>query len=126
MAGQPKKFKSGNELIDLFNEFCQDVKEQGFTSIPSQTNFCSWLSKKYKSIDRRTIYNSLNLYFPNIKKDFEKLQGDIIAEGGMLGMYQPAMSIFALKNWCKWKDKHEDDDKQMLDKLDEVLAKIGE
>lgn len=27
----------------------------------------------------------------------------------MLGHYQPTMSIFALKNWCKWTDKQEID-----------------
>ena len=43
--------------------------------------------------------------FPNIKKDFEAIRADTIAEGTMLGRYQPTMSIFALKNWCKWTDK---------------------
>jgi hypothetical protein len=33
------------------------------------------------------------------------MQGDTIIEGGMLGAYQSATAIFALKNWCGWKDK---------------------
>ena len=44
-------------------------------------------------------------YFPTIKKEFEKLQSDTITTGGMLGKYNPTMTIFALKNWCNWKDK---------------------
>lgn len=105
MAGQPKKFENGKELIKLFNEFCAEIPENGYTEIPSQTCFCRWLEKNYTKVDRRTIYNSLNKYFPTIKKDFENLQSDVIAQGGMLGKYNPTMSIFVLKNWCKWGDK---------------------
>lgn len=108
-AGQPKKFSNGKQLIELFRAFCDEIVEYEFTRVPNQTNFCKWLEKHYSSVDRKTIYTSLNKYFPSIKKDFEQIQSDIIAEGGMLGRYQPTMSIFALKNWCKWTDKQEVD-----------------
>lgn len=108
-AGQPKKFSNGKRLIELFRAFCDEIVEHEFTRVPNQTNFCKWLEKNYSSVDRKTIYTSLNKYFPSIKKDFEQIQSDIIAEGGMLGHYQPTMSIFALKNWCKWTDKQEVD-----------------
>ena len=75
--------------------------------IPSQTSFCRWLAKNYKKTDRKTIYNSLNKIFPEIKKEFDRIRGDVIAEGAMLGRYQPTMSIFALKHWCKWADTPE-------------------
>ena len=75
--------------------------------IPSQTSFCRWLAKNYKKTDRKTIYNSLNKIFPEIKKEFDRIRGDVIAEGAMLGRYQPTMSIFALKHWCKWTDTPE-------------------
>lgn len=108
-AGHPKKFKNGNELIELYSKFCLQIKENGFNEIPSQTNFCEWLKENYGNADRKTIYNSLNKYFPTIKKQFEEIQSSLIAEGAMLGKYKETMSIFVLKNWCKWKDKFEEE-----------------
>ncbi len=105
--GQPKIFKTGDELIELWQDFCDDIIANNFETIPSQTAFCKWLRNQYSSVDRKTIYNSLNKYFPNVKKDFESIRADIIMQGGMLGKYQPTMSIFGLKNWCSWVDKTE-------------------
>ena len=102
--GQPKKFKSADELIELWSDFCNDIVTNDFDTIPSQSAFCRWLSRNYQSTDRKTIYNSLNKYFPDIKKEFEQIQSDTIMQGGMLGKYQPTMSIFGLKNWCGWGD----------------------
>lgn len=128
--GQPKKFKSGEQLIDLWKQFCKHIKDNEYTEVPTQTNFEQWLNIQYKPVTVRTIYNALNEYFPNIKKDFESVQADLIAEGAMLGRYQPTMSIFALKNWCKWTDKQEvtqftvDDVKQ--DALSKSLEEMAE
>lgn len=107
MAGRPKKFKDGKRLIELFRSFCEDIVMNDYDRIPSQTNFCKWLSVNYDGCDRKTIYSSLNQYFPTIKKDFEQIQSDTVAEGAMLGKYQPTMSIFVLKNWCRWGDRAE-------------------
>lgn len=106
-AGKPKKFRSGKQLIGLFNDFCNDIRDNDYDRIPSQTSFCRWLCIHYDSVTRQTIYNYLNKYFYTVKKEFEQIQGDTIAEGGMLGKYNPTMSIFALKNWCAWSDKKE-------------------
>lgn len=128
--GQPKKFKSGEQLIDLWKQFCKHIKDNEYTEVPTQTNFEQWLNIQYKPVTVRTIYNALNEYFPTIKKDFESVQADLIAEGAMLGRYQPTMSIFALKNWCKWTDKQEvtqftvDDVKQ--DALSKSLEEMAE
>lgn len=103
--GQPKKFKSGQQLIDLWKQFCDQIRENGYIEAPTQTAFERWLKKEYQPVDVRTIYNSLNEYFPHIKKDFERIRADVISEGTMLGRYQPTMSIFALKNWCSWSDR---------------------
>lgn len=103
--GQPKRFSSGKQLISLYAQFCDCIIANGYDVIPSQTEFCRWLKEHYTSADRHTIYTALNKYFPDIKKEFEQLQSDVIAAGGMLGKYQSKMSIFALKNWCKWSDK---------------------
>ena len=104
MAGQPKRFESAEQLISLWSDFCNDIVVDGFKTVPTQTAFCRWLSVKYKDTDRKTIYNALNEYFPNIKKNFEQLQSDVIMQGGMMGKYNPTMSIFGLKNWCGWSD----------------------
>lgn len=123
-SGQPKKFKNGDELIDLFDEFCKSIASRGYKRIPSQTEFCRWLEKHFKAVDRRTIYNSLNKYFPDIKSDFERLQSDLIAQGGMLGKYQSTMSIFVLKNWCKWSDKPVDNENGNDEKIVESIERL--
>ena len=107
MAGKgvPKKFKSGDELISLWTKFCDYIREINYKAAPTQTAFCRWLAENFDTVDRRTIYNSLNDHFPNVKRDFENIRADVISEGTMLGKYQPTMSIFALKNWCSWSDR---------------------
>lgn len=122
--GQPKRFSNGKQLIALFRIFCDEIIDSGFERVPNQTNFCNWLSEHYNACDRKTIYNALNKYFPTVKKEFEQIQSDVIAEGGMLGKYQSAMSIFALKNWCRWQDKVQEDNNATLERLDNILKEI--
>lgn len=104
MKTKPNKFESGEHLIELWWQFCNSIVENEFNTVPTQTAFCRWLEKEYEKTDRKTIYNSLNKIFPSIKKDFEQLQSDVIMQGGMMGKYNPTMSIFGLKNWCGWSD----------------------
>lgn len=103
-GGQPPRFEDGEQLISFWVDFCDEIIDNNYDRIPTQTAFCRWLAKNYKETDRKTIYNSLNRYFPNIKKEFERIQSDVIMQGGMLGRYNPTMSIFGLKNWCGWGD----------------------
>ena len=124
VMGRMKKFKSGNELVELFDEFCRDIVTNKYNRIPSQTEFCNWLEARYDKTDRKTIYNALNKYFPTVKKDFERLQSDLIAQGGMLGWYKNTMSIFVLKNWCNWTDKSTDDDGNTAE--DRIAGKLVE
>ena len=121
---KPNKFKSGEQLISLWNDFCNEIIDNGFDKVPTQTAFCRWLAENYEETDRKTIYNSLNKIFPAIKKDFEKLQSDTIATGGMLGKYNPTMTIFALKNWCKWADKPENENEEKQEMQTELLKAI--
>lgn len=102
--GQPKRFESAEQMIALWSDFCNEIVQNQFNSVPTQSAFCRWLSQNYEDTDRKTIYNSLNKYFPSIKKEFEQLQSDVIMQGGMMGKYNPTMSIFGLKNWCGWSD----------------------
>lgn len=122
--GRMKKFKNGGELIELFTEFCEDIKANDYNRIPSQTEFCRWLELHHKDTDRKTIYNALNKYFPTIKKDFERLQSDLIAQGGMLGKYQNTMSIFVLKNWCKWSDKPTEETENSNEKIAQSIERL--
>ena len=125
--GQPKKFSSAKQLIDLWQDFNEDIRNNDFIVVPNQSNFCRYLKTRFKEMDRRTIYNSLNKYFPDIKANFEQIQADTIAEGAMLGHYQSTMSIFALKNWCKWNDGtvQLQADVQTSSKLSDVFDQIG-
>lgn len=107
MRTKPNKFESEEQFIELWREFCYNIIDNEYVEVPTQTAFCRWLEKNYKKTDRKTIYNSLNKIFPTIKSEFEQLQSDVIAQGTMLGKYQPTMSIFGLKNWCSWTDKVE-------------------
>lgn len=122
--GRPKKFTSGTELIQLFSDFCADIVESDYNKIPSQTEFCRWLKVNMSETDRKTIYNTLNEYFPTIKKDFERLQSDLIAQGGMLGKYQSTMSIFVLKNWCKWADRPTEEAENKSEKIAESIERL--
>ena len=105
--GKPRKWKSGDGLLDLWREYCDWVVDDGFRRLPTQTGFCRWLEDNYEKADRKTIYNALHEYFPSIKSAFEQIQSDVLAEGAALGRYNATMCIFALKNWCKWTDKAE-------------------
>lgn len=120
-----KKFGSGKELAELFGAFCDDIIAGDYDRIPSQTEFCKWLKVNFSETDRKTVYNALNKYFPTIKKDFERMQSDLIAQGGMLGKYQNTMSIFVLKNWCKWSDKPTDAEGNTAeDRIADTLVRI--
>lgn len=124
---KPKKFSSGKQLIELWSKFCDYIRDTEYSAAPTQTDFCRWLKANYNGCDRKTIYNALNKYFPTIKAEFERIQADTITSGAMLGKYNSTMSIFALKNWCRWADKPATDtDEQIMDKLDEVLKRIGD
>ena len=105
--GKPRKWKSGDGLLDLWREYCNGIIDEDFVRLPTQTGFCRWLGENYTDCDRRTIYNALHKYFPTIKKDFEQIQSDVLAEGAALGKYNATMCIFALKNWAHWTDKAE-------------------
>ena len=128
MKTKPNKFESGEYLIELWRKFCNSIVENEFNTVPTQTAFCRWLEKEYEKTDRKTIYNSLNKIFPDIKKDFEQLQSDVIMQGGMMGKYNPTMSIFGLKNWCGWSDtgkRTDEKEKEENEKLNRLIEAIN-
>lgn len=130
-AGQPKRFDSGEQLITLWNDFCAEIVEDGYKIAPTLTEFGKWLSVAIDETDRKTLYNALYKYFPEVKGRVESARADVVAQGTMLGKYQPSMSIFALKNWCGWADKLETQNENVNrnydmshlsdEKIDEIL-----
>lgn len=124
--GKPKKFENGEQLIELWFEFCDEIEKSGYMVIPSKTAFSKWLCKKGKGVDRRTIYNALNIYFPDIKEDFNNIRADVMLQGAMIGKYQSATTIFGLKNFCNWQDRPlTDNDITALEKLDKLIEGIN-
>jgi hypothetical protein len=105
--GHPRSFESGEQLVQLWTDFCREIVKNDYNIAPTYTEFSAWLSDGASEADRKTIYTSLNKYFPEIKNSVETIRADVVAQGTMLGKYQPSMSIFALKNWCGWADKVE-------------------
>lgn len=105
--GQPRKFDSGEDMLVLYREFCDEIVANDYNDVPTLTSFEVWLRKRIDGCDRKTLYHTINNYYPNVKRDFELIRADVVARGTMQGKYQPSMSIFALKNWCGWTDKQE-------------------
>lgn len=124
-TGKTKRFENGEQLLELWFEFCDEIEKSGYKVIPSKTAFSKWLCGKGKGCDRRTIYNALNIYFPNIKEDFNNIRADIMLQGAMTGKYQSATTIFGLKNFCGWQDKPlTDEDISAIEKLDKLVEGI--
>lgn len=138
MAEKKKEFKkpktfTADSLIDLFRAFCEEIEERDYYTMPTQTAFCKWLRDAYRETDRKTIYNSLNRYFPGIKSEYDRILSDTVVNGVAKGKYRDSISIFALKNWCKWSDRQDitaaatvaqvdDADKAMMDKISKRLG----
>ena len=106
--GKPKKWKSGSELLQSWEEYCTYIVENNFLVVPTFTDFANWLEKRGGAVDRRTIYLSTNQYYPEVKNDIDKMRADVMVQGAAMGKYpSTTMCIFALKNWCGWTDKQE-------------------
>ncbi len=104
ISRKPNKFKSGDDIIELWRRYCYEIMDNGFFEVPTQTAFCRWLERNYEKTDRKTLYNALYKNFPEIKNDFDSIRADVIAQGALTGKYQATMSIFSLKHWCHWSD----------------------
>ena len=63
--------------------------------------------REKKECSYHTIRRCFDEYWADIKKEFEDIRADLLSRGASIGVYNVTMIIFALKNWCNWKDKAE-------------------
>jgi len=104
--GKPRSFSSAEAIAKAYTDFCNDIKakfdEGKPCQIPSKSNFAEWTG-----CDRRTVYLTMEKYYPAIKKQINDIMAETLVEGVSRGIWQPTIIIFALKNWCGWADKVE-------------------
>lgn len=119
MAGQPKKFKKQefeNFVYEYLNEIYHNQNDEN-VDIPTFYGFYQYVSQRH-DCSYRTVRRSFDEYWTVIKKDFEDIRADLLIRGGSIGKYNTAMVIFALKNWCKWRDNPADDTDGAENKLE--------
>lgn len=112
LSGKPKAFSTPEDLIDTFSDFIEHVRLNEYSIYPTKANFA-----RYLQITPRTVYNTLEIYFPEIKKMYIDMLSDCLTEGASLGKYEKTMTIFCLKNWCNWADKQENVNTEIKPKL---------
>lgn len=103
--GQPKVFEEQefkDFVFQYLNEVCQSQSGDN-PDIPTFYGFYNFVKKK-KECSYHTVRRCFDEYWADIKKDFQDVRSDLLVRGGMLGKYQPTMTIFGLKNWCGWGD----------------------
>ncbi len=122
--GHPRSFESGEELLKLYEQFCEEIKDNGYNVVPFVTEFYRWLKNGDNGADRHTIYLSLHKYYPEIKKDVERLQGETMSQGAMLGKYKETSTIFALKCKCGWNDQTHYQESNNNERQDEIINAI--
>lgn len=121
--GQPRVFRSGAHLFESIAAFCDDIIEQGYTVLPSKTEFCRWYAGRYKrKINRRTVWMAMDVYYPDVKAAVNELISDVLAQGAALGFWNSTITIFVLKNWCHWSDKQEAEQKPTNELAVRVLS----
>lgn len=101
-GGHPRAFNTPDDLLDSFDDFLSYVRLTDFGIYPTKANFA-----RYMQIDAKTVYNTVEKYFPEIKKRYIDMLSDCLTEGASVGKYDKTMTIFCLKNWCNWADKAE-------------------
>ena len=100
-----------------------DKQDNGEKDTPTFFGFYRFVKEK-KECSYHTIRRCFDEYWADIKKDFEEIRADLLSRGASIGVYNTTMIIFALKNWCHWKDKVETEPDNTS--IEETLAVIRE
>lgn len=101
-AGRPRIMDNAT-LIELYEQFCEEVVSGGFCVLPTKTRFTAWL-KIRELMDRATFYRYFSEFCDTEKSRFYEALSDTLTEGAAVGRYNNTMIIFCLKNWCGWSD----------------------
>lgn len=123
--GQPKLFKEDEfktYILDYMN-YIYEGQDTGRKDTPTFFGFYRFVNKK-KSCSYHTIRRCFDEYWADIKKEFEEMRGDLLSRGASIGVYNVTMAIFALKNWCNWKDKVETENNSQDEKQKKLLEAI--
>lgn len=107
-GGHPKVF-SKEEFTDLVFSYMDKIYEEQGTKTNDTPTFFGFYKyvKDIKPCSYHTIRRCFDEYWADLKKEFEDIRADLLSRGASLGVYNSTMVIFALKNWCNWKDKQE-------------------
>ena len=108
--GQPKTFteEEFKNFVFEYMDFIYDKQENSLKDTPTFYGFYRFV-REQKECSYHTIRRCFDEYWADIKKEFEDIRADLLSRGASIGIYNPTMTIFALKNWCHWKDKADDE-----------------
>lgn len=101
-AGNPRVFKSGGELIDAQLRYLRYVRDTGYTEYPTKNGL-----SEYLHIDPKTIWLTIERYYPDIKKQWQENIEQTLINGVNAGVYNVTMTKYILANWCGWSDRRE-------------------
>ena len=137
-ATTSKAFFNADEIVFALECYTQWIRSQNFTKeferpdesiglmpiVPNQSNLAQWLGVSSYSITH-CMKND-----PEAQSRYKHILADCLSEGAMMGIYQPASTIFSLKNLCDWADKYEDRSRDKADDLGveeaaELMKQLG-
>jgi hypothetical protein len=102
-------------------------QQEGSKDIPTIYGLYQYIKSLNIQCCYKTVRRYLEIYCPDNKKDFDEIRADLLSRGAAMGLYNVVACIFALKNWCGWKDKAdtvEEADNGILIELSESLKKL--
>ena len=107
--GRPKKLsrKEFEQFVFDYFDYIYNSQKEDNSDVPTLYGFYRYVNEVVPCA-YKTIQRCFNEYCPDIKKDFEEMRSNLLVRGTSLGKYQPTIVIFALKNWCHWKDNPTD------------------
>jgi hypothetical protein len=107
-GGHPMVF-SKEEFTNLMLDYLNKIYEEQSTELRDTPTFYGFYryANGIKPCSYHTIRRCFDEYWADLKKEFEDIRADLLSRGASIGAYNSTMAIFALKNWCNWKDKQE-------------------
>ena len=123
--GQPKTFtkQEFKDFVFEYMEFIYDKQENSVKDTPTFYGFYRFVREK-KECSYHTIRRCFDEYWADIKKEFEDIRADLLSRGASIGIYNTTLTLFALKNWCKWADKPENENEEKQEMQTELLKAI--